>query len=149
MQGRLLNHFETLLNRSGIPGTGEGTVCTGGEGFRAAGKGVWFELRAEPGEPAPSSELAERRPWTVTVSVCFPPGGGISRGLGIASKVAAFYVPYDARLGAFRLGGARFYVADVSADGSCLTSGAVRIPVRFRLTMVRLRKENLSKKENV
>ena len=128
----LLEHFESRLLSLAISGIGAASVNTGGEPFRHAGKGLWFEIAAEPAEEAGSTETLERRFWTVVVTAVFPPGIGLARGFAAARRVAELYVPFDPELGAFTLEGARFYTVRVTLEKSRFADGQIRLPVTFR-----------------
>lgn len=132
----LLAHFESRILELAIPGTGARSVNTGGEPFSPAGKELRFELAAAPDEAAMPTERTERRYWTVTVTVSFPPGIGLARGYAAACRIASLYVPFDPRRGGFAIGKSRFYADDVALQPCRGDAGAIRIPVRFRLLAV-------------
>ena len=132
----LLAHFEARILELGISGAGARSVNTGGEPFSPAGKGIRFGVAAVPEEAAEPTERTERRYWTVTVTVSFPPGIGLARGYAAACRIASLYTPFDPQRGGFAIGPARFYADDVSLQPCRGETGAIRIPVRFRLLAV-------------
>ena len=132
----LLAHFEARILELGLAGVSARSVNTGGEPFNPAGKGIWFELAAVPEEAAMPTERIERRYWTVTVTVSFPPGIGMARGDAAACRIASIYVPFDPRRGAFAIGESRFYADDVTILPSRADPRAVRVPVRYRLLAI-------------
>ncbi|MBR2694615.1 MAG: hypothetical protein IKE69_10425 [Thermoguttaceae bacterium] len=108
-------------------------VNLGNGPFPRGGKPIRYDVAAAPGGELPFTETAERRVWHATVTVTAAPGTGLARLYDAARRVASLYTPFDPRRGAFRAGGARFYVTAAAIDAPRVESGEPRAAVRLTL----------------
>lgn len=138
----LLNYFKGLLTAPEPVGAEPESVNLGNEPFCRGGKPLRFDVAAAPGEALPFTETLERRLWRVTLTATGTPGTGLGRVYAAARRAARLCAPFDARRGAFAVGGARFYVAGVSIETPPPEDGSPRAAAVATLIAESPRAEN-------